>query len=97
MNSATICMHIYSNWRIMMKSLIGLAVTGLLGIASTGALAQEGVRTNVRAAQTPANSILVGARLGAVDVGSLGDPVVSYGAFGEYALGDKFLVGGSLD
>jgi opacity protein-like surface antigen len=80
------------------RDLSRLTAISLLSLtAATAAFGQNRVGGTVRSAQTPADTTLIGARLGFVDVESLGDPVMSYGAFGDYALDNNFLVGGTLD
>jgi hypothetical protein len=84
----------------MRRSLLSVAtLAGVAGSSfiATTAFAQRGVVAERRARGTEAGTITAGARLGATSVQSLGDPALSYGVYGDYALSPHVLVGGSAD
>lgn len=74
-----------------------------IGVWSVGAM-QAAAQTKApmgaeRRAHVPivAETTVVGARLGVTDVDNLSGLVFSYGAYGDRAIADNFLVGGTLD
>src|SRR5690606_14536723 len=44
-----------------------------------------------------ADAYVAGVRAGMTDVEQLGDPVVGFGLFADYAMNNDFLVGGAID
>lgn len=72
----------------------------LAAFAATAAWGQEdqfGTERRAIARIVPAESVVAGARVGITDVENLGDPVISFGVFGDTALDNDFLLGGNID
>lgn len=81
----------------MHKPLLNALACGALGLISAAAFGQANVAGSRTAPHTREGTTIVGVRIGAADVETLGDMVFQYGATGDFALADNFLVGGSLD
>lgn len=72
-------------------------VAGLMCLV-TGAVAygQKNVESSKKSIQA-ADQTTIGARLGIVNVSSLDNGVISYGAFGDHTVDNRVVVGGTLD
>jgi len=80
--------------RTILKSVTITA--GLLCPVAAFSQSDVAVEKGARAGYGP-GTIVAGARLGMANVETLGDMLVTYGAFGDYALSNNLLVGGSAD
>lgn len=76
---------------------IGVALASLWATALFGQESEFGTERRAIARIVPMNAVLAGARAGVTKVENLGDPVLSYGVFGDTAIDDNFLVGGNID